>query len=63
MYPIFEKICLICTQFVVRDSAEASAEASVDLAEASVLAESRFTPIRSFTSYFYQTFHKILWDN
>ena len=47
---MFEKICLIFTQFVARDSAEASAEASVDLAEASVSAESRFTPIRSFTS-------------
>ena len=50
MYPIFEKICLIFTQFVARDSAEASAESSVDLAEASVSAESCFTPIRSFTS-------------
>ena len=35
--------------FLARDSAEASAEASVDLAEASVSAESRFRPIRSFT--------------
>ena len=42
---------LIFTQFLARDSAEASAEASVDLAEASVSAESRFTPIRSFTSW------------
>ena len=36
--------------FLARDSAEASAEASVDLTEASVSAESLFTPIRSFTS-------------
>ena len=33
-----------------RDSAEVSAEASVDLTEASVSAESLFTPIRSFTN-------------
>ena len=45
-----EEIYLIFTQFVARDSAEASAEASVDLAEASVSAESRITPIRSFTT-------------
>ena len=37
-------------QFMDRDSAEASAEASVDLTEASVSAESLFTPIRSFTT-------------
>ena len=35
--------------FYGRDSAESSAEASVKLAEASVSAESQFTPIRSFT--------------
>ena len=35
---------------MARDSAEASAEASVDLTEASVSAESRFRAIRSFTS-------------
>ena len=38
-----------------RDSAEASAEASVDVAEASVSAESQFTPIRSFTSSRFQS--------
>ena len=35
---------------MARDSAEASAEASVDLTEASVSAESRFRAIRSFTT-------------
>ena len=40
---------LIFTYFLARDSAEASAEASVDLAEASGSAESRFRAIRSFT--------------
>ena len=35
---------------MVRDSAEASAEASVDPAEASVSAESHFRAIRSFTT-------------
>ena len=39
---------LVC--FLGRDSAEASAETSVDLTEASVSAESLFTPIRSFTN-------------
>ena len=36
--------------FIGRDSAEASAEASVKMAEASVSAESRFRSIRSFTT-------------
>ena len=36
--------------FLARNSAEVSDEDSVDLAEASVSAESRFTPIRSFTN-------------
>ena len=36
--------------FIVRDSAETSAEASVDLAKASVSAESRFRAFRSFTT-------------
>ena len=45
------KFSVILVQFISRDSAEASAEASVDLAEASVSAESQFTPIRSFTSH------------
>ena len=40
----------ILTRFLVKDSAEASAEASVEVAEASVSAESHFRPIRSFTS-------------
>ena len=49
--------CLILTHFLGKDSAEASAEASVKVAEASVKvaeasvsAESRFRPIRSFTN-------------
>ena len=41
----------VFADFVARDSAEASAEASVDLAEASVSAESQFRPFRSFTTY------------
>ena len=36
---------------MAKGSAEASAEASVVLAEASVSAESRFRPIRSFTTF------------
>ena len=39
----------IFNHFVARDSAEVSAEASVDLAEASVSAESHFRAFRSFT--------------
>ena len=45
------RFCGNFKQFYGRDSAEASAEASVDLAEASVSAESRFRPIRSFTTF------------
>ena len=44
------KFWLYFCVFLARDSAEASAEASVDLAEASVSAESRFRAIRSFTT-------------
>ena len=43
------KFHVIFEQFMARDSAETSAEASVDLAEASVSAESHFRAIRSFT--------------
>ena len=42
--------CVILTRFLGRDSAEASAEASVKVAEASVSAESHSRPIRSFTT-------------
>ena len=51
-YQIFGENCLFLRNsdpFFGRDSAEASAEASVKVAEASVSAESRFRPIRSFT--------------
>ena len=44
------KFHVIFEQFMARDSAETSAEASVDLAEASVSAESHFRAIRSFTT-------------
>ena len=47
---IWANFANVLADFVARDSAEASAEASVDLTEASVSAESRFTPIRSFTT-------------
>ena len=40
------------TLFLGKGSAEASAEASVKVAEASVSAESHFRPIRSFTNDF-----------
>ena len=50
--------CVILTHFLGRDSAEASAEASVKVAEASVSAESRFRPIRSFTTS--RKYHVIL---
>ena len=43
--------CVFFTRFLGKDSAEASAEASVKVAEASVLAESHFRPIRSFTTF------------
>ena len=45
--PFFRDFC----PFFGRDSAETSAEASVKMAEASVSAESRFRPIRSFTTF------------
>ena len=50
MTTIFGEKSAIFTRFLVKDSAEASAEASVKLAEASVSAESHFRPIRSFTT-------------
>ena len=56
------RFCGNFKQFYGRDSAEASAEASVDLAEASVSAESLFTPIRSFTIYSSQINAKPEWN-
>ena len=47
----------IFAYFMARYSAETSAEDSVDLAEASVSAESRFRAFRSFTMNFPLFFH------
>ena len=49
IYTIFWKKFSNFGRFLVKDSAETSAEASVDLAEASVSAESLFRAFRSFT--------------
>ena len=59
----FRHFFKISTRFLGRDSAEASAEASVKVAEASVSAESRFRPIRSFTITFltYKTHQKTIY--
>ena len=59
--PIFLRIF---NYFVARDSAETSAEASVDLAEASVLAESHFRAFRSFVTWHWisRLFHTVLSD-
>ena len=51
IYTIFWKKFSNFGRFLVKDSAETSAEASVDLAEASVSAESHFRSIRSFTNW------------
>ena len=41
----------ILTEFMGRGSAEASAEASVEMAEASGFGRTRFLVVRSFTNY------------